>query len=189
MVSSTNVPSTVFASGRGREPVSQGRRITLRPVEVADEAFLLQVYTGTRTQELALVPWNDEQKAAFVRMQFEAQRRHYAAEFPGAAHNIICHNEIPVGRLYVARLPEVLHIADITVLPQHRNAGIGSYLLGELLREAAQAGKPVRIYVESFNPSLRLFERLGFLKTKENGFHFLMEWNDRVKQSSPAGAG
>ena len=167
--------------------MNQDRRITLRPVEAGDEPLLLRVYASTRAQELALVSWSDEQKAAFVRMQFEAQQRHYAAQFPGAAHDIICHNEMPVGRLYVARLPEALHIADITVLPEHRNAGIGSFLLGQLLREAAQAGKSVRIYVESFNPSLRLFERLGFRKAEENGLHFLMEWHEEVRQSSPAG--
>ena len=48
--------------------------------------------------------------------------------------------------------------------------------MGELLREAKQAKKRVTIYVESFNPSLRLFERLGFRKVEENGFQFLMEW-------------
>jgi ribosomal protein S18 acetylase RimI-like enzyme len=156
--------------------MNQDRRISLRPAEAADEPFLLEVYASTRAPEMALVPWSDDQKQSFVRMQFEAQQRHYGSEFPGAAHDIIYHDAIPVGRLYLARLPETLLIADITVLPQHRNAGIGSHVLGELLREAAQAGKSVRIRVENFNPSLRLFERLGFQRAEENGFHFLMEW-------------
>lgn|SRR5581483_2828846 len=169
--------------------MNEDRRITLRPVEPADGPFLLRVYASTRSQELALVPWSDEQKSAFVRMQFEAQQRHYDAQFPRAAHDIICHDEKPVGRLYVARLPEAIHIADVTILPEHRNAGIGSYLLGQLLHEAGQAGKSVRIYVESFNPSLHLFERLGFRKAEENGIHYLMEWRKEVRQASPASLG
>ncbi len=156
--------------------MSDPQKITLRPVQPADEPFLLQVYISTREQELSLVPWNEAQKEAFVRMQFDAQKRHYDTQFPGATHDIICQDEKPVGRIFLARLPEVFHIADITVLPQNRNAGIGSYVLSGIIREAAQAGKPVRIYVENFNPSLRLFERLGFLRAEEKGFHFLMEW-------------
>ena len=151
--------------------------ITLRPVVLAaDQDFLLQVYASTRAHEMSLVPWTDAQKQAFVRQQFEAQLAHYAMQYPEANHGLIHKQGTPVGRLYLARGPEVLHILDITILPARRNTGIGSHVMGELLREAKQAKKRVTIYVESFNPSLRLFERLGFRKVEENGFQFLMEW-------------
>ncbi len=107
--------------------------ITLRPVEPADEAFLLEVYRSTRTEELALLPWSEEQKNAFVLGQFNAQQQHYQKIYPDANHDIILANDREVGRL--------------------------------------------RIYVESFNPSMRLFERLGFLPTEEHGIHLLMEWS------------
>ena len=45
----------------------------------------------------------------------------------------------------------------------------------ELMKEAGSAGKPLRIYVESFNRSLGLFERLGFARAAEHGIHLLME--------------
>jgi len=82
-----------------------------------------------------------------------------------------------VGRLYLDREAEGLHILDITILPLYRNAGIGSFLLGRIMEEARSAAKAVTIYVESFNPSLRLFERLGFRKDKEDGFQLLMKWS------------
>ena len=47
-------------------------------------------------------------------------------------------------------------------MPQHRNNGIGSGILQRLLDEATEDGKPVRIWVENWNPSFRLLERLGF---------------------------
>lgn len=153
-----------------------GERITLRPVSGQDDNFLRSVYAATRAAELAQVPWSPEQKEAFVRMQFNAQKQHYAAEYPQANHDLICVGGIPVGRLYLARAADVLHILDITVLPEHRNSGIGSFLLGRVIEEARIAGRPVTIYVESFNPSLRLFERLGFQKDKENGFQLLLKW-------------
>jgi len=150
--------------------------IALRPVTDADESFILAVYASTRAEELARVPWTQEQKDAFIHMQFAAQKRHYAAEYPQASHDIIVADGAPVGRIYLDRAAQEFHILDVTVLPQHRNRGIGSWLLRQVLDEAARAGKPVAIYVENFNPSLRLFERLGFRKAEENGFQLLVKW-------------
>jgi len=151
-------------------------QITLRPATEADDDFIFNCYASTREQELAQVPWTAEQKESFVRMQYAAQKNHYAAEAPEASHNIIYVDATPVGRIFLDRRRDALHILDITVLPQHRNQGTGSLLLRRLLDEANSLGKPVTIYVESFNPSLRLFERLGFRKDHEKGFHLLMKW-------------
>lgn len=149
--------------------------ITLCPITAEDEDFLLLVYGSTRAEEMACVPWNQEQKDAFVRVQFAAQQRHYAAEYPQATHEIICTGGVPAGRIYLNRSSEEFHILDITVLPQYRNAGTGSVVLGRIMDEAAKAGKPVTIYVENYNPSLRLFTRLGFQCVEENGFHLLLK--------------
>ena len=153
----------------------RAEQLTLRPATLADDSFLLSVYASTRTEELGRVPWTPEQKQAFVNMQFTAQKQHYAAEYPQANHDVISVDGNPVGRIYLDRGREALHILDITVLPQYRNQGIGTLLLGRLLDEAGHAAKPVTIYVESFNPSLRLFERLGFQRDQEKGFHLLMK--------------
>ena len=151
-------------------------QITLRPVTPGDDDFIFNCYASTRAQEMAQVPWSPEQKEAFVRMQYTAQKQHYAAEAPQASHDIICVDATPVGRIFLDRREDALHILDITVLPQHRKHGTGSLLLRRLLDEAGKLGKPVTIYVESFNPSLRFFERLGFRKDHEKGFHLLMKW-------------
>ena len=153
--------------------------ITFRSIGPDDEAFLLRVYASTRTDELDRVPWNETQREAFLKMQFDAQHHDYHQRYPDAAYDVILVNQEPVGRLYVARLDEQIRIIDVTILPEHRNAGSGSSIIKSLLAEAANSGKPVRIYVESFNPSLRLFERLGFTRVDEHGVHFLMEWKKR----------
>jgi GNAT superfamily N-acetyltransferase len=150
-------------------------KITLRPVQESDDEFLLNVYGSTREQELAQVPWTAEQKHQFVRMQWEAQKNHYAAQHPKASHEIICVQDIAAGRLYLDRSGEKFHVLDITLLPEHRNRGAGSFLLGQIMAEAKEAGKPVSIYVETFNPSLRLFQRLGFTPIQQEGFHVLLQ--------------
>jgi hypothetical protein len=40
------------------------------------------------------------------------------------------------------------------------------------------------VFVESFNPSLRLFERLGFVAADEQGAHLLMQWKPGSAGSS-----
>jgi ribosomal protein S18 acetylase RimI-like enzyme len=123
------------------------------------------------------VPWTSDQQQAFIRSQFAAQQDHYAQKYPAASHDIIVSDNRQVGRLYVARLDHEIRIVDITVLPGERSAGIGSHLIRQLLAEAERTGRAVRIYVEEFNPSLHLFERLGFSPTEQQGFHLLMQWN------------
>ncbi len=156
--------------------MSPGDEITLRPVTEADEEFLLSVYASTRTLELAQVPWSPEQKEVFVRMQYAAQKQHYAAEYPRASHEIIYAGGVPVGRLYLSRSEKGFHILDITVLPQYRKRGTGSTLLRRIMAEATEAGKPVSIYIENFNPSLELFRHLGFQTAAEQGFQLLLRW-------------
>ena len=151
--------------------------ITLRPVGPDDYDFLAGVYGSTRAEEMALVPWTTEQQQTFIRAQFDAQQDHYAKTYPTASHDIIESDKRPVGRLYVARLDHEIRIIDITLLPDERNAGIGSYLIKQLLAGANRAGKITRIYVEEFNPSLRLFERLGFSPSEQHGIHLLMQCN------------
>ena len=151
--------------------------ITLRPASPDDYDFLVEVYGSTRAEEMALVPWTNEQRDAFIRAQFNAQQEHYLKTYPGASHDIILSNGRPVGRLYVARLDHEIRIIDITLLPAERNVGIGTYLIKELLDDAKQTGKVTRIYVEEFNPSLRLFERLGFSPSEQHGIHLLLRWS------------
>jgi ribosomal protein S18 acetylase RimI-like enzyme len=174
--SGTNLPDPNLPIPGFSDAKTPDEQLTLRAALAADDDFIFTCYASTRAQEMAQAPWSPEQKQAFVRMQYLAQKQHYAAESPLASHDIIHVNETPVGRIYVDRREDALHILDVTVLPQHRNQGTGSAVLRRLLDEAGRAGKPVTIYVENFNPSLRLFERLGFRKDHEKGFHLLMEW-------------
>ena len=150
--------------------------ITLRPVSPADETFLCEVYSSTRTEELAPVPWSDEQKTAFLRMQFSAQHQYYQEHYPTAAFDVILVAGQPAGRLYVHRGADELRIVDIAMLPVWRNRGVGTHLIGALQTEAALARKPLRIHVERLNPALSLYERLGFREIEDRGVYLLLEW-------------
>jgi ribosomal protein S18 acetylase RimI-like enzyme len=161
------------------EMAEQTMSVTLRAVVPEDDAFLLKAYASVRASEMARVPWSETQREAFLKMQFDAQQLHYRTHNPQATHNLILLNAQPVGRLYVARRESEIRILDITILPEYRNKGIGTPLIKDLMTEAAQAGKPLSIYVEFYNPSYKLFERLGFSKVDrvdDDGVNHLMEW-------------
>ncbi len=148
--------------------------ISLRPLAAGDEEFLCRVYGSTRELELAELDWDDAQKDAFVRMQFDAQHRYYAEHYAGAAFDVVLVDEEPAGRLYVARWPEETRIVDIALLPAYRNRGIGSSLLHDLIHESDAARKPVTIHVEKFNPALRLYGRLGFAPIEDHGVYLFL---------------
>ena len=150
-------------------------KITLRPISESDDPFLSKLYASTRAAEMALVPWTDSEKRAFLEMQFHAQKTSYAKEYPEALHAVICRDGESVGYLYLNRSEDRFHILDITVADSCRNQGIGCVVLREILQEANGVGKPTTIYVENFNPSLRLFERLGFRVAAVKDFQTLLE--------------
>jgi predicted GNAT family acetyltransferase len=85
-------------------------------------------------------------------------------------------DSVPVGRLYVSRKEREIRILDVTILPEYRGRGLGTPLIRDLMDEAARAGKSLSVYVETFNPSSNLFERLGFAKVSDDGVNYLMEW-------------
>jgi ribosomal protein S18 acetylase RimI-like enzyme len=148
-------------------------RITFSPA--TDRGFLHAVYASTRVEELARVPWSAEQKAEFLRSQFEAQDHHYRTYYPQASFEVILIDGERAGRLYVARGADEIRIVDIALLPAFRGRGAGGEIVRGILAEAAEKKLPVRIHVEQFNPALRLYERLGFRKIEDKGVYFFLE--------------
>ena len=151
-------------------------QVSFRPVCEADTELLVAIYASTRADELAQVAWDDAQKDAFVRMQFEAQRKFYQSEYPGAEFQIILVADEPAGRLYVHRRECEIRIMDIALLPGFRGRGIGTQILENILAEGTRTQRPVTIHVESFNPAQRLYDRLGFKRVGSNGVYHLLEW-------------
>jgi ribosomal protein S18 acetylase RimI-like enzyme len=135
-----------------------------RPVE--DAAFLRAVYASTRP-ELAGAGWSAAELDTFIRMQHDAQARHYLAAFPDAAQSVIAVDGEPAGRLIVNRCEDEIRIVDIALLPQFRNAGVGRELVTRLVVEADSAGLPVRCHVLAGNQARRFWERAGFVAQEQ----------------------
>ncbi|MCP3099078.1 GNAT family N-acetyltransferase [Myxococcus sp. K15C18031901] len=134
-----------------------------RPTQDSDEGFLFTLYAANREGELATWGWTPPQREAFLRMQWLAQRRSWAALFPGASDHLVLMEGRPVGRLLVDRGGAVWSLVDVALMPSHQGGGLGTRVLRELLAEAGAARRPLTLHVLQANPARRLYGRLGFL--------------------------
>ena len=149
---------------------------TTRPYQPNDEPFLYQLYASTRADEIAGWGWNATQQELFLQMQFQAQRHHYAAQYPTASHQIIVADASPAGRILTARTPPEIWLVDIALLLLYRSQGIGTELIQNLLQEARAASQSVRLHVAKTNfAAMRLYTRLGFAPIADDEMYILME--------------
>jgi GNAT superfamily N-acetyltransferase len=150
---------------------------SLREALGTDRDFMQQVYASTRREELAQTGWDAAHCAAFVAQQFEAQWAYYRAQFPRAElYVMVGHDGQPVGRLWLDRRRDALHVLDIALLAPFRGQGLGTACLRGLMAEAAEQRLPLTIKVEVFNPARALYRRLGFVEDGEHGVHIAMVW-------------
>ncbi len=155
-------------------------KVNLRTVSFADEQFLFRLYASTRADELGAVFWSEEQLEAFLKMQFALQQHAHAAQHPQAEHQIILFDDVAAGAIRVNRTADEIHLVDIALLPEYRNAGIGSSLLKELLAEGERSGRTVSLQVLKTNRAIKLYERMGFSVAAEDGAYLRMEWRPGV---------
>jgi GNAT superfamily N-acetyltransferase len=161
----------------------------------SDIEFLCRVYAFSRADEMAIVPWSEARKDAFLRSQFELQHHHYHHHYPDARYDLICEGGRAIGRYYVQPMKREIRIMDIALLPEHRGRGIGTRLVQDVLDEAEQSRRFVSLHVEESNPAMRLYQRMGFAAVEDVGVYKLMHWApDGVtpirggEKSGPSGA-
>ena len=168
-----------MSSGGMRFKTGDGRDFALRPATAEDYEELVGVYASTRAEELAQVTWwDDAQKLAFCRMQYDSQKAEYDVRYPDAQYDLILLEGRPAGRLWVGRDAEEIRLLDIALLPWAQGQGIGTALVLTLIGEARASGKRLRHMVFVMNEGARrLYERLGFVVFEEAGGAYLhMEW-------------
>ncbi len=67
-------------------------------------------------------------------------------------------------------------VVNLEIAPWLQGRGIGTAILRDAQRQAADRGLPVKLQVLKFNPARKLYERLGFVEIGETESHILMEW-------------
>ncbi|MDR3419351.1 MAG: GNAT family N-acetyltransferase [Nevskia sp.] len=149
----------------------------LRPAAEGDAALLLEIFCAARREEFAPLGWTPEQLRPLLQQQFAAQARHYATQFPDLDRRIVRSGDADAGYLYVHRDDAAIRLVDIALLPRFRGGGIGGRLVGQLQAEAHHSGRAVRLTVAVSNVAAqRLYRRLGFVQTADDGAYLAMEW-------------
>ena len=157
--------------------------VSVRPERLPDDGdFLLSVYASARRPELTGLGWSEEQQDAFIRMQFDAQTRHYRESFPDATYSVICVDGEPAGRLIVNHSDDQILIVDIALLPEFRRIGVGGRLVRRLLEQADAGHLPVRCHVLHDSAARRFWEHAGFAAQGRDEVYVAME---RAPQARP----
>jgi ribosomal protein S18 acetylase RimI-like enzyme len=150
----------------------------LRLVDETDDdtAFVRDLYASTRWEELAVTPWDDTAKRAFLSDQFQLQRDHYRKNYVGAEFLVIHSGDERVGRIYLNYKGREIRLMDIALIEMFRGRGWGYHLVAGLLAIAAEDGAQVTLHVEPNNPALQLYERLGFALIENRGVYLFLGW-------------
>jgi ribosomal protein S18 acetylase RimI-like enzyme len=155
-------------------PVVGAGGISLRPVDRSDEAFCVQLYVASRTDEFAGVGWSDGQRGEFLASQYRTRQAAYAVGFPNRSDQLVEHGGRPVGRLIVAEDAGDTVVVDIALIPSARGRGLGTALLAGVLADADRRASPVRLHVTGDNRARDLYLRLGFEAQTDQGPYLSM---------------
>lgn len=139
-------------------------------------AFLCQLYTTTRWDEVMQAPWTDQQRLEFLTQQFEAQHKHYQSHYPKSDFLMIVKDKKNIGRIYLDRDDLSICLIDIALLPEYKNDGLGTEILTGLINEAQTTNKKIVLHVEKFNLAYNWYLKLGFKQIEDKGVHQYMEW-------------
>lgn len=151
-------------------------QVTLRPVTPQDTEKLFEIFCASHP-EYNLLPLPEPKKGALIRTQFQMQSADYRGRFPDSLHQIILADGVPVGRIWVAEIDELIILLDIGILDESRNSGIGSEVVKTLQQQARASGKVILTSVLRSNMgSLRWHLRLGFRICREDEVFHHLEW-------------
>lgn len=143
-------------------PVAQPG-VTTRPATHADEDLLAAVLASTRP-DLAGAGWPEDLRRTVLRQQHLAQQAGYRAAHPDGRFMVVEVEGVPVGRLYLADVPEGLLLIDIALLPDHRRRGLGTALLDAVEAEARGRGVAVVLHADRDGMAHRWYRRRGYLE-------------------------
>jgi GNAT superfamily N-acetyltransferase len=153
--------------------------LTLRPARdnEDDAAFFLALFAATKAPEMAAMPIDAKAKDFLLRAQHRSMTETYRREYPNARWEVIELEGEPVGRLVTNVGVACVTYIDIAILPQTQARGLARRVMLRALEEPRRLGLPARVSVLMHNvASLRLCERLGFVRAEETPPFVRLEW-------------
>lgn len=141
--------------------------ITRRPATEADVDLIYALRESAYREHVEALfgPWLEPH-----------QRELLAKDMAEAPYEILLDDGAAVGSLAVAKHADHDFLEDIMLAPAHRDRGIGTHVMRELMAEATARGVPLRLSVLDGNRARVLYERLGFRVTRVEPPRTKLEW-------------
>lgn len=125
-------------------------RYTLRPVTAEDFDFLWRLKVATLKPYIEQTfGWEEDVAKQFLRRVMQ-----------GA--DLVLVDGQPAGILKVVIEGDWMHLAEIGLLPERQNQGLGTRIIRDVIDKAESLGLPIELQVFADNPAAKLYERLGF---------------------------
>lgn len=108
--------------------------------------------------------WDEREQRAIMEEKWRA-KRFFRIEREGET----------VGTIAIDEHPDHIRIGEFYIAPRFQRRGIGTQVLGPILRDADARRLPVRLECLRWNPAFALYRRHGFVVTQESDLHYFME--------------
>lgn len=131
-------------------------QVRLRPANESDIPFLLDLRLQTIHEHFVASGVNPSRDEHMQRVLYRFD----------CAQIIVVDGE-GGGLLKLDRAETPWHLMQIQIARSLQRRGVGTQLLGEMIREARSEGVSIRLGVAKVNPARRLYERLGFVVVRE----------------------
>ena len=87
--------------------------------------------------------------------------------------------------LKIEKRKDHIYLGDIQLKEAFQRRGIGTSLIRDVIEKAKAAGLPIRLRVLKKNPVVELYNRLGFVITKEFKHCNELEWSAQTIEAKP----
>ena len=140
----------------------------LRPASDTDKQWLNSLRRDAY-RDLFVATWGRWDEARHL--------RHFAKSWQAGHISVILVDAAPVGMIQLLESDHEIEIAEIQILPDRQNRGLGSQVLKDLMALASEQSKRVSLYLGLKNRrAFRFYQRLGFKEVGRSDTHIFMEY-------------
>jgi ribosomal protein S18 acetylase RimI-like enzyme len=141
-------------------------RCWLQSAKLCDYPFAIELYLDGARRYLSKIGRWDRRR---LTVRFRRGYRVFQTR-------IVCMGNRRIGWVQVAEHVGRLHLRQLHLIPTHRNRGIGTSLIEDLLAHALAENKPMILDVMHGNPARNLYRRLGFRQCGRDADRIQMIW-------------
>jgi ribosomal protein S18 acetylase RimI-like enzyme len=137
--------------------------LSLRPAVESDIPYLIDLRARTIAEHL---------ERAGVRLtpgEHEERARSYLEDC-----SLVMMSQRIIGMIKVEKAPGAWKVHQVQIEPRIQGRGVATQLMQQVIAGARECGVAVELEVLKENPSLRLYERLGFKRIGEDAIEYHM---------------